>query len=174
MKEWNFLKKILRERMIRNSKNVVDERADLDGLKKHIKHHPHDKDLNFEQLCDLFGEILDADASITNGVCLAQRLRNELDVKILGRKTNSPLVVPQFFSFENIDSKGNSLNLGETVILEEEIKPFTESLVTEDIIVTAIHNHWLFEDPRLFYMHFESIEPPLQFARKVANALKIL
>lgn len=43
-----------------------------------------------------------------------------------------------------------------------------------DIIVTAVHNHWLFENPRAMYMHFESIEPPLEFSRKVREAFKIL
>ena len=41
-------------------------------------------------------------------------------------------------------------------------------------MVTALHNHWLFEDPRLMYIHFESIDQPLDFARKVAEALCVL
>ena len=53
-----------------------------------------------------------------NEVCLVQRLR-DIDFEILNRKTNSSLVNPQFFSFENLDRRGNSLNLGETVLLQE-------------------------------------------------------
>lgn len=44
----------------------------------------------------------------------------------------------------------------------------------EGIIVTALHNHWLFENSRLIYMHFESLDEPLSFARKVRRALKVL
>ena len=93
---------------------------------------------------------------------------------ILGRETNSPLVVPQFFTFEKLDGKGNALNLGKTVLLQEEVNPLLTELRKRDIIITAIHNHWLFEEPRAMYMHFESIEPPLQFARKVREAVKVL
>ncbi len=129
---------------------------------------------NKKELCREFSRILDGSGSLDeNGVCLVQRFR-DIDFEILNRKTNSPLVNPQFFSFENLDRKGNSLNLGETVLLEEEINPLLTELRKRDIIVTAVHNHWLFDEPRAMYMHFESVEPPLQFARKVREAFRVL
>ena len=133
--------------------------------------------MSWDELRDLgreFSRILEGDGSLDeNGVCLVQRFR-DIDFRILGRRTNSPLVNPQFFSFENLDREGNSLNLGETVLLQEEINPLLTELRKRDIIVTAIHNHWLFDEPRAMYMHFESVEPPLQFARKVREAFKVL
>lgn len=126
------------------------------------------------KLCQEFAKILGGSGSLDeNGVCLVQKFRN-IDFTILGRETNSPLVNPQFFSFENLDKKGNALNLGETVLLQKEINPLLTELRKRDIIVTAVHNHWLFEEPRAMYMHFESVEPPLQFARKVRKAFKVL
>jgi hypothetical protein len=64
--------------------------------------------------------------------------------------------------------------LGETVILPEEVNEFMTILRRNRIIVTALHNHWLFEEPRLMYIHFESVDEPLEFARKVAEALRVL
>ncbi|HEX7712696.1 MAG TPA: DUF1259 domain-containing protein [Bacillota bacterium] len=32
----------------------------------------------------------------------------------------------------------------------------------------------LFDDPRLFFIHFESIDEPLSFAKKVAKTFKLL
>ena len=126
-------------------------------------------------LCREFARILGGTGSLdTNGVCLVQRFRTNIDFTILGRETNSPLVNPQFFTFEDLDRNGNALNLGETVLLEEEINPLLTELRKRNIIVTAIHNHWLFDHPRAMYMHFESIEPPLQFARKVREAFMVL
>jgi hypothetical protein len=124
-------------------------------------------------LCREFARILGGEGSIVNGVCLVQKFR-DIQFTILGRKTNSPLVNPQFFSFENLNRKGNALNLGETVLLEEEINPLLTELRKRKIIVTAIHNHWLFDNPRAMYMHFESVEPPLEFAKKVREAFKVL
>lgn len=127
-----------------------------------------------KDVCREFARILGGSGSLDeNGVCLVQKFR-DIDFTILGRETNSPLVNPQFFSFEDLDRNGNSLNLGETVLLEEEINPLLTELRKRDIIVTAVHNHWLFDQPRAMYMHFESVEPPLEFARKVREAFKVL
>ncbi|MEC5186353.1 hypothetical protein GGQ77_000084 [Geobacillus thermodenitrificans] len=98
----------------------------------------------------------------------------DIPFTIMGRRTNSPLVNPQLFSFESLDSQGNALNLGETVLLQEEVNPLLRELKKRGITVTAVHNHWLFERPRAMYMHFQSIEPPLEFARKVREAFRVL
>ncbi|MFB9761431.1 DUF1259 domain-containing protein [Ectobacillus funiculus] len=126
------------------------------------------------QLCDEFARILDGSGMVTpQGVCLVQKFRN-INFTILGRRTESPLVNPQFFSFEGLDNRGNALNLGETVLLQEEVNPLLTELRKKNIIVTALHNHWLFEEPRAMYMHFESVEPPLVFAKKVREAFRVL
>ncbi|MGG3571216.1 DUF1259 domain-containing protein [Bacillus gobiensis] len=127
-----------------------------------------------KNLCQEFARILGGMGSVDeNDVCLVQKFRN-LDFTILGRPARSPLVIPQFFSFEDVDSRGRALNLGETVLLQEEVNPLLTELRKRDLIVTSIHNHWLFEEPRAMYMHFESVEPPLEFARKVREAFKVL
>ena len=126
-----------------------------------------------KDLCREFARILGGSSSIVNGVCLVQKFR-DIPFTILGRRTNSPLVNPQFFTFEDLDRQGNALNLGETVLLQEEVNPLLTELRERDIIVTAVHNHWLFEQPRAMYMHFESVEPPLEFARKVREAFRVL
>lgn len=126
------------------------------------------------QLCNEFARILGGTGMVTpEGVCLVQKFR-DINFSILGRRTVSPLVNPQFFTFENMDSRGNTLNLGETVLLQEEVNPLLTELRERNIIVTAVHNHWLFEEPRAMYMHFESVEPPLVFAQKVRDAFRVL
>ncbi|MGG1575355.1 DUF1259 domain-containing protein [Fictibacillus sp. NRS-1165] len=131
-------------------------------------------DMNPSDLCIKFARILNSTPSVVNGVCLATRSRTNIHPVVLGRKAESFMFVPQAFSFENMDEKGNALCLGETVILQEEINPFLTKLRQFGIIVTAVHNHWLFDKPRLMYMHFESIDQPLAFARKVREAMKVL
>ncbi|HBZ11645.1 MAG TPA: DUF1259 domain-containing protein [Bacillus bacterium] len=126
------------------------------------------------RLCKEFAKILGSTPSIVNGVCTATRSRTNLHPVVLGRPAESFMFVPQAFSFENVGRGGKALCLGETVILQEEINPFMSKLREHGIIVTAVHNHWLFDKPRLMYMHFESIEEPLIFARKVRDAMRVL
>ncbi|WP_306431050.1 DUF1259 domain-containing protein [Paenibacillus sp. XY044] len=40
--------------------------------------------------------------------------------------------------------------------------------------LAAIHNHWLFEKPRLMYLHLETVGNPVTFARKLRTALNVL
>jgi hypothetical protein len=69
-------------------------------------------------------------------------------------------------SFEN-----NGLNLGETVLLQKEVNPMLDALRKRGLIVTAFHNHWLFEEPRLMYMHWEDVEmDPFEFATESFEA----
>ncbi|RXM79475.1 hypothetical protein DP144_01305 [Clostridium tetani] len=129
---------------------------------------------DFCRTCNEFARILGAEIlSTADNVCTVTFMR-DIDAEILGRSTNSPLALAALFSFESPDNQGRTLNLGETVILQDEINDFISILRENGILVTALHNHWLFEDPRLMYIHFESIDRPLDFARKVEEALRVL
>ncbi len=72
-----------------------------------------------------------------------------------------------------MDSQGRTLNVGETVILEREINRFVTELRRRGLIVTAIHNHWLFQNVGFKYIHWESVDQPVSFATKSANAARV-
>ncbi len=121
-------------------------------------------------VCNDFARILKgAITSSDTNFCVVTRMRS-INATIMGRPTISPLALAAMFSYEAIDKDGNALNLGETVILQREINDFIDVLRENDITVTALHNHWLFERPRLMYIHFEAIDAPLNFAENVSKA----
>lgn len=124
-----------------------------------------------DALCQQFGQILNQKPKLKNGVCTVTFDRN-LNVAIQGRPSRSELHAG--LSFESLDYEGNALNLGEIVLLEEEITAFIASLTRNGLIISALHNHWLFTEPAIMYIHFQSVEPPLHFARKAAEALRLL
>ena len=113
--------------------------------------------------CERLANIIGGMVITSSPACVVQRLRN-INATILGRRTRSPLALPFALSFEN-SRNGETLNLGETVILQREINPFLTALRKRGIKVTAVHNHWLFEEPRLMYMHWENVGDPFEFAR---------
>jgi hypothetical protein len=127
-----------------------------------------------EELCEEFHDILGGMGTFEDGVCMVMNSRTNIMARILGRRTRSFLALPQMFVFESLSSDGRALCSGETVILQEELNPFISILREHNIIVTAFHNHWLFENPRLMYIHFEKIDRPLDFARDVRDALSVL
>ncbi|MGM0877845.1 MAG: DUF1259 domain-containing protein [Bacillota bacterium] len=118
--------------------------------------------------CQQLADIIGGDVVTSTPVCVVSRLRN-INATILDRRTRSPLALPFALSFENNES-GETLNLGETVVLQKEINPLLSALRKRGIIVTAVHNHWLFEEPRLMYMHWENVGDPFEFARESFEA----
>ncbi|AFH64288.1 DUF1259 domain-containing protein [Paenibacillus mucilaginosus] len=125
-----------------------------------------------QQLCNRLARIAGGTGSITNGACVIQRLRNNLNLRILGRRSRSPLTIPFLLSVESRDARGRTLNLGETVILEREINPLVSELRRRGIKVTAIHNHWLFQNVQFKYIHWESVGDPVVFVRNSTAAAK--
>ncbi|PTX63289.1 uncharacterized protein DUF1259 [Melghirimyces profundicolus] len=125
-------------------------------------------------LCREFARIFGGQAQVINGVCTATKVRNNIRVRIMGRRSRSFLTIPAAISFESRGRDGRALCLGETVILTQEINPFISRLRSAGIQVTALHNHWLFTNPQIWYIHFQTIQRPLVFARNVRNASRVL
>jgi len=57
---------------------------------------------------------------------------------------------------------------GDFVLLADEVNPVVKALVENGINVTAIHNHMLYDEPRLFMLHFWGVGD----AGKIAAGLK--
>ena len=133
------------------------------------------RDIRVDDLCDEFNDILGGTMHTSeDGICMVMKSRTNIKPVVLGRSGRSLLLIPQMFTFESMTRDGFALCSGETVILQSEINRFISKLRKHDIIVTAFHNHWLFDKPRLMYIHFESIDKPLSFANKVKDALSVL
>jgi hypothetical protein len=60
---------------------------------------------------------------------------------------------------------------GDFVLLADEVNPVVKALTENGITVTAIHNHMLYDDPRLFMMHFWAVSDPEKLAIGLKAAL---
>lgn len=126
---------------------------------------------HMNELCNQYANILKGKGKFHEGVCSVE-MKRDFKVLVQGRLTSS--VVPAGFSFEALDKDGNALNLAEIAILEEEVPAFIHAVSQQGIIVSALHNHWIFTQPHLLYIHLQSVEPPLNFAQKLAYSLHTL
>lgn len=126
---------------------------------------------NEETLCRNFAKIIGGQSGFAGGKCVATISRDEINATILGKRFG----VTSSFSFESInDSNGEALCLGRVALLQNEVEPFITVIRAQEIIVSSIHNEWLFDNPRLIYVNIESVEEPLIFAKKVKKALKAI
>lgn len=121
--------------------------------------------------CEILAEIVGGEIMQTSPACVVMRVREDLRPTILGRRTGSALVLPFGISVEN-NQNGRTLNLGESVVTQREANRLIRALQRRGLIVTALHNHWLFEEPRLMYIHWENIGNPFDFARDSMEAAR--
>jgi hypothetical protein len=79
--------------------------------------------------------------------------------------------VAEAINFQAADS-GNVATTGDFVLTAEEVNPVISDLQAHHILVTALHNHMLTEQPRLFFMHFWAVGSPESVGGGIAAALK--
>lgn len=124
---------------------------------------------NDELICQEFASIIGGQEGFAGGKCVATINRNEIKAIILGKR----FIVTSSFSFESRDKQtGRALCLGRVALFQKEVENFVTSILKQGIIVSSIHNEWLFDDPNLIYVNIEAIDDPLVFARKVRRALR--
>src|SRR3954471_4871105 len=78
--------------------------------------------------------------------------RNDLKVTIDGAATPTPFGFGGWLAMTKGDG-GNDVMMGDLVLLEDEVNPVMSALLDNGLEVTALHNHFFFESPRIFYMH---------------------
>jgi hypothetical protein len=64
-----------------------------------------------------------------------------------------------------------SMVMGDLVLLEKEINPVISALAEANINVTALHNHFIGEIPRIMYMHVYGMGEKAALARGIRTAL---
>ncbi len=122
-----------------------------------------------ESICQQFARIIGGQEGFAGGKCVATINRDEIQVTILKKHFR----VTTSFSFESRDNKtGKALCLGRVALLQKEVDRFVAAILKQGIIVSSIHNEWLFDKPNLIYVNIEDIADPLIFARKVRRALR--
>jgi hypothetical protein len=66
---------------------------------------------------------------------------------------------------------GRAAITGDFVLKAEQVNPVIRALRKNGIVVTALHNHLLEEQPRLFFMHFWANDDAVRLARGLREAL---
>lgn len=65
----------------------------------------------------------------------------------------------------------DTMVMGDLVLLDQEINPVISALAEANIDVTGLHNHFLWEQPRIMYMHIHGMGEMKALAQGVRNAL---
>jgi hypothetical protein len=66
---------------------------------------------------------------------------------------------------------GKAMVMGDLVLLQDEVNPVLSELLDAGLEVTALHNHFFFDDPKVYFMHIGGEAGAEQLAKGVRRAL---
>src|SRR3954449_1808345 len=95
--------------------------------------------------------------------------RSDLKITVDGVATPTPFGFGGWLALTKGDH--GDVMMGDLVLLEEEVNPVMSALLDNGLEVTALHNHFFYDDPRIFYMHVHGHGPAADLAQKVKPAL---
>lgn len=99
--------------------------------------------------------------------------RKDLTVIVDGVATPTPFGFGGWLAMTKGDGAMDVM-MGDLVLLEDEVNPVMSALLDNGLQVTALHNHFFYETPRIFYMHVMGRGKPLDLARLAKPALDLI
>lgn len=98
--------------------------------------------------------------------------RSDLSVTVAGVKTPTPFGFGGWIALTK--GQGMDVMMGDLVLTQDQVNPVMSALLDNGLEVTALHNHFFRDEPRVFYMHVHGHGAPMDLARKVKPALDLI
>lgn len=99
--------------------------------------------------------------------------RNDLKVTVAGVETPTPFGFGGWVAMTKGDG-GHEVLMGDLVLTQDEVNPVMSALLQQGLDVTALHNHFFWEEPRVFYMHVHGMGTADALAQKLKPAVALI
>jgi Domain of Unknown Function (DUF1259) len=116
---------------------------------------------------------LDRKGDFKAGVLKVNIPRNDLKITVQGVPTTTPFGFGGWIALTKA-SDGADVLMGDLVLLQEEVNPVMSALLDNGIEVTALHNHFFWDEPHVYYMHLHGMGKAADLARKVKPGLDLI
>ncbi|MEW5854532.1 MAG: DUF1259 domain-containing protein [Myxococcota bacterium] len=77
--------------------------------------------------------------------------RSDLDVSVNGIRISPPMGLTSWASFKRVGDR--VVIMGDVVLLESQVSPVMDAALAGGLRITALHNHFLHDQPRIMFMH---------------------
>ncbi|OAA92161.1 DUF1259 domain-containing protein [Clostridium ljungdahlii] len=162
--------------MLAMSNNIFEPHQISEGQELLVPIGISNKDLNFRNHREQYDlktikKIFSQEGTTAGGVFKFTFPRFDLKVRIDGIIIEPDLALTSWVAFNQLEN--HSMMMGDLVLLENEVGPVISSLIENGIEVTGLHNHLLYESPRIMYLHIKGEGDPIKLAQGVRNALSL-
>src|SRR5262252_10262439 len=99
-----------------------------------------------EQLTGIKGELNEKE-----GVFIVRVPRTDLQVTTAGVKMNPAMGLTSYAAF--MKAGANTMVMGDTTLLEDQVNPVMSAALDNGLEVTALHNHFFWDSPKVMFMH---------------------
>jgi hypothetical protein len=115
-------------------------------------------------------KILGSPGQMQEGVVVFRFPRTDIKVAIDSEMMPTALGFASWTAFKQMGT--DSMIMGDLVLLEKEINPVISALAVANIRITALHNHFIGDQPRIMYMHIDGMGKAEDLARGLRSALE--
>lgn len=91
--------------------------------------------------------------------------QNDLDIVVDGFKIIPPMGLGSWVAFAPTPEE--PMIMGDIVVTEEDLKPVQQEIIKQGLTITAIHNHFVRNEPDVMYMHIGGMGNENDLAKKV-------
>ena len=121
-----------------------------------------------DQLTGLKGKMNQAE-----GVYKVTFPRDDVKVSVAGWTMPPFMGLGTWAAFQGTNDK--AMMMGDTVLFEDEVNPVMSAALDNGLTVTALHNHFFFDEPKVYFMHIGGeggIEKLAGAVRKLYDTIK--
>jgi hypothetical protein len=119
-----------------------------------------------ELTAEQIGQVLGVKATTTpDGVVRAGWPRNDVKVQVDGLPMRPFAGLGAWAAFQKSDD--GAMLMGDTVVFQDEVNPAIDAAFANGLEVTAIHNHFFYDEPKVYFMHIGGSGSPEKLAHGV-------
>lgn len=117
-------------------------------------------------------DALSRQGDFKDGVLKVNIPRSDVKVTVAGVATPTPFGFGGWIAL----TKGNGMDvmMGDLVLTQDEVNPVMSAVLAQGLNVTALHNHFFWESPRMFYMHVHGHGAAADLAKRIKPALDLI
>ena len=93
--------------------------------------------------------------------------RADLDITVAGVTMTPPMGLTSWAAFQQVGD--HMMVMGDLVLLEDQVNPVLSVALEHGLAVTALHNHFFWDAPRVMFMHIGGMGSAAQLAAAVGK-----